>query len=120
MRTVIQHHKIYHADSVYEKEIGYLQLIKVDDICQHQIEYYLDDEYHNKGLMSFQLPIYLDKIHKAGIETVTALVEKHNIASQKLLLKNDFVKLPIRSTIYFYYKKLGREDVMKELKKLLK
>lgn len=92
IKKIIEHHKIYHADNVYNDEIGYLQLIKMSDISFYELEYYIDEEYRNKGLMSVQLPIYLDKIKKEGYKRIIANVKRDNIGSKKLLEKNNFLK----------------------------
>jgi RimJ/RimL family protein N-acetyltransferase len=90
MKTIIEYHKIYHVDSIYKKEIGYLQLIQTDVSPVYELEYWLDEKYHNKGYMSIQLPIYLKNIAKKGFTTIMAIVQEGNEASIKLLEKNGF------------------------------
>lgn len=93
LKKIIEHYKIYHVNDNYKYSIGYLHLVKMSDASFYELEYYIDKEYRNKGLMSIQLPIYLDKIKKEGYNIIIANVKKDNVASKKLLKKNGFFKL---------------------------
>lgn len=77
-----------------EKEkIGYLQLVSYlrgsDDIAH--LEFSLEEEYHNKGIMSRELPIYLKYLKKWDHKRLLAYVKNTNSPSIKLLEKNNFI-----------------------------
>jgi RimJ/RimL family protein N-acetyltransferase len=57
------------------------------------IEYEIDEEYRNQGVMTRHLPKYLNYCKKEEINQLLAIVKKDNIYSQRLLEKNDFVML---------------------------
>jgi len=93
MKKIINHAKIYCVDNENKEEIGYLQLIQTDNLPVYELEYWLDEEYHNKGIMSARLPIYLQELKEKSIIKLMALVEEGNEASIKLLKKNNFIEL---------------------------
>jgi RimJ/RimL family protein N-acetyltransferase len=90
-KETILHEKIYHADSCYENEIGYIQLVRIDDFSVPTIEYYIDKPYRRKGLMSVSLANFVKNLK--GYKGLVALVKKNNRASQKLLEKTGFMKI---------------------------
>lgn len=76
-------HKIKDGDKV----IGHIQLVGYDI---PQIEYELDEEYWNKGIMTKELTEYLKGLKLRG---VSAIIEKDNLASARVLTKCGFVEL---------------------------
>lgn len=83
MKTQSHFMQIYYNN----KEVGYCQLMKNDTLPTPELEYFIDEEFRGRGLMSKWLAIYLLELHKKGIFKVIALVEKDNIISVKLLEK---------------------------------
>jgi len=72
--------------------IGYLQLVEYfrKGSIPH-LEYKLNEECWNKGVMSKELPKYLKMIARDGYNKMLALVTPDNVASKRLLDKNGFV-----------------------------
>ena len=93
------------------KEIGYIQLV---EHAIAQIEYYLDEEYCNKGIMTRELKIYLDEI-KDDFPKVIALVEKENIASQKVLEKCEFILMTTSGNYFVYVNDLQADKRLKDI-----
>ena len=56
------------------------------------IEYEIDQQWRNQGIMSKELPKYLKYCKKHGFNRLVALVKENNLASIKLLEKNGFLK----------------------------
>ena len=86
--------RIHHKHDLHFKnnKIGYLQL--VDYMCGKMtphIEYHLEPEYRNKGIMTKELPKYLKQLKKWKQYRLIALTDEDNIASIKLLEKNGFI-----------------------------
>lgn len=69
------------------KEVGYIQIVERDI---PQIEYYLDEEWHNKGVMTLELSQYLATI-KDKYPKLLAIVESGNKASKRVLEKCGFL-----------------------------
>lgn len=76
------------------EKIGYIQLVSYmrGDSIPH-IEYEINKEFRNQGIMSEELPKYLKECKKWEFNQLVALVECSNIASVRLLEKNGFVKV---------------------------
>lgn len=67
-----------------------------------QLIYWLDEKYRNKGIMSKELPLFLQDCKNKNYNQMYALCKKNNIASKRLLEKNDFIALKeFRDTITF-------------------
>lgn len=67
-----------------------------------QLIYWLDEKYRNKGIMSKELPLFLQDCKNKNYNQMYALCKKNNIASKRLLEKNDFIALKeFRDTIIF-------------------
>lgn len=76
------------------KEAGYIQLVfYYDNITLPHIEYELKPEYRGLGIMSEQLPKYIEFCKNLEYKALVALVKEDNIASRKLLLKNKFAEI---------------------------
>jgi RimJ/RimL family protein N-acetyltransferase len=101
----------------YEK-IGYIQLVDymLGKMCIPQIEYHLEEDYRNKGIMSKELPKYLKECKRDykkygsrfGNPTnrMIATVEKENVPSIKLLERNGFLKIKDFDNHYSYIAQL--------------
>ena len=81
--------------------MGYIQILSYNSIYP-QIEYNLDDEYHNKGIMTRELGQYLDTI-KNDYKALTAVVKEDNLASIRVLIKNGFIQIPFGKAGYKIY-----------------
>lgn len=93
------------------EEVGYIQLVE-HSIAQ--IEYYLDEEYCNKGIMTRELKKYLNDI-KDSFPKIIALVEKENIASQKVLEKCEFILMTTSGNYFVYVNDLQADKRTKEI-----
>ena len=74
------------------KEIGYLQLVKDSGLRIPELEYLVDEYYQNQGIMSVELPKYLEWLKGKDITQLCALVKPENLASIKILKNNRFIK----------------------------
>jgi RimJ/RimL family protein N-acetyltransferase len=79
--------KNFHKIKDGSKEIGYIQLVGYD---VPQVEYDLDEAYWNKGIMTKELTAYLKTLNLRG---VSAIIQKDNHASARVLVKCGFVEL---------------------------
>lgn len=77
----------FHSIKINNKEVGYIQLVQREI---PQIEYQLDEEHWNKGIMTKELKGYLKRI-KNKFPKLLAIVEKENLASQRVLEKCGFI-----------------------------
>jgi RimJ/RimL family protein N-acetyltransferase len=73
--------------------IGYLQLVEDSRGNDPQIEFELDEAFRDLGIMSEELPIYLNDLLLNQIYVVNALVKKDNIASRRVLEKCGFEEI---------------------------
>jgi len=97
------------------KEVGYIQII--ERTIPH-VEYYLDEEYWNKGIMTKELKAYLKTI-KNKFPKLLAIVDNWNLASKKVLEKCGFI-LMTQSEKYFIFvndlqANFEKKKIMKEL-----
>ena len=83
MISINNYHKIKDGDKV----IGHIQLVGYD---VPQVEYELDEEHWNQGIMTRELKKYLKTLKLRG---VSAIIEKDNLASARVLTKCGFVEL---------------------------
>ena len=67
------------------------------------IEYYLNKKYWNKGIMSGAIEAIISTLRGQGIDNISAICEKGNLASIKILKKCGFNETPkyISNQIYF-------------------
>jgi RimJ/RimL family protein N-acetyltransferase len=70
---------------------GYIRLVRYYDSQFPHIEYGISDGSRYQGIMSKELPKYLNDCSKQGHEVLLAIVMPNNIPSIKLLNKNNFV-----------------------------
>ena len=97
--------KHFHKIIIEGKEVGYIQILFYNSDYP-QIEYNLDEKYHNKGIMTKELGQYLDTI-KNDYKAITAVVKEDNLASIRVLIKNGFIQIPFGKAGYkIYLKKL--------------
>lgn len=97
--------KHFHRIIIDGKEVGYIQILSYNSDYP-QIEYNLDEKYHNKGIMTKELGQYLDTI-KNDYKVLTAVVKEDNLASIRVLIKNGFIQIPFEKAGYkIYLKKL--------------
>ena len=95
--------KHFHRIIVNGKEIGYIQILSYNN-SHPQIEYNLDEKYHNTGIMTRELVQYLDTI-KNDYKAITAVVKEDNLASIRILIKNGFIQIPFGKAGYKIYLK---------------
>lgn len=93
--------KHFHRIIINGKEVGYIQILSYNSDYP-QIEYNLDDGYHNKGIMTRELGQYLDTI-KNDYRAITAVVKEDNLASIRVLIKNGFIQIPFGKAGYKIY-----------------
>jgi RimJ/RimL family protein N-acetyltransferase len=77
-----------------DQEIG--EIFLVDYICGKStphIEFFLNDGYKNKGIMSREIPKFFKKMKKYEFYQALAVVKQDNIASIKILEKNGFIRV---------------------------
>ena len=105
----------FHKIFVDNKEVGYIQLVQRDI---PQIEYDLNPEYHNQGIMTRELTAYLSKI-KDKHPKLLAFVELENKASARVLEKCGFILMTkVKGYLVFVNDLLASDNqkiVMKEL-----
>jgi len=87
--------KVFCKYLIYDKhkKIGYIELVSYmgrDDIPE--LEYSLDEEYRNKGIMTKELPLYIKRYCKKYHRKIIAIVDDNNFFSIKILEKNGFAK----------------------------
>ena len=97
--------------------IGIIKLVKYYSIGLPHIEFSVDDDFQNMGVMSQELPKYLKKINQCGIFRIIAIVEKDNKASMRVLEKNGFTKFAILTESVAYVIAM---DIVNEVKKFHK
>ncbi|NBX53427.1 MAG: N-acetyltransferase [Proteobacteria bacterium] len=100
----ISFQKHFHRIIVDGKEVGYIQILSYNSDYP-QIEYNLDDEYHNKGIMTREVKNYLEAI-KNDYKVITAVVKENNLASIRVLIKNGFIQIPFGKAGYKIYLKM--------------
>ena len=74
------------------KYAGRINLVKYQGQTVPHLEFEIEPEFRNKGLMSRFLPKYLAKCKKVGIFRLMALVKHGNVASERVLEKCKFIK----------------------------
>jgi len=81
--------------------IGFVRLSKEDH--RAEVGYMLNPAYHQRAIMHEALEKVLDYgFNQAGFHTIEAVIDPDNLASEKLLLKNGFVKeAHFRENVYF-------------------
>jgi RimJ/RimL family protein N-acetyltransferase len=99
--------------------IGHIQLVDymIGKATPH-IEYSIDEEYRNQGIMSTELPKYLKLCKKHDVYQLLAVTLEDNIPSQKVLEKSGFMylsKIDDKMT-YIIDIRLTRREVEKTIK----
>ena len=74
-------------------DVGYIKLVSYYDSLLPHLEFQIQEEYRQKGLMTQHLPIYLQELKEKNITSLIALVKKDNLVSIKLLEQNNFIEL---------------------------
>lgn len=76
------------------EDVGYIRLVIYEagpQSLEHpQLEYEIEEKYRNQGIMSQELPKYLNYVFESGEKIIVALCREDNLASKKLLGKNGF------------------------------
>ena len=99
-------------------DIGDIRLLTYSNMDKFPfIQYVIYDEYRNQGIMSRELPVFLKACKKHSYHQICAMVQDDNIASIKLLTKNNFVEYKKIRNIVTYLTDL-RFDAQ-QIKKLL-
>ena len=100
------------------KDIGDIRLLTYPNMYKiPYIQYVIDAEYRNQGIMSRELPVFLKACKKHSYHQICAMVQDDNIASIKLLTKNNFVEYTKIRNVTTYLTDLRLD--MKTLKELL-
>lgn len=87
-------------------EVGSIVLRQYKGQVAQHIELNIIPEYQNQGIMKKHLPIYLDSLKQKDFKTILALIEPHNLASQKLVEANGFKFLCFASCYKTYIKEI--------------
>lgn len=75
------------------RDIGDIRLLTYPNMDRFPyIQYEVSPEYRNQGIMSRELPIFLKACKKHSYHQLLAMVQDDNIASIRLLVKNNFVE----------------------------
>ena len=120
MTRIFLKHKIKRIGT----QVGRINLVKYSGQTIPHIEFEIDEALRCKGIMSKELPKYLKKCKDFGALRLLAMVKHDNIASAKLLEKNNFIKLATLETTYAYVLALDlwdgltkfHKEVLKNLK----
>ncbi|SRR5258708_3334452 len=70
---------------------GFIRLVNYEQCPVPHIEYKVSDKFRYQGIMSKELPKYLETCAKKGYDVLIAVVMSNNIPSIKLLKNNNFV-----------------------------
>ena len=105
--------------------IGNICILTYPESSRLFLQYEVDAEYRNQGVMSHELPLFLQECKTKGFNQILAMVKKDNLPSIKLLEKNGFVEFKIiNDTItYIIDLRVNKEEslemvkMFKELKK---
>jgi RimJ/RimL family protein N-acetyltransferase len=100
-----------------EKEVGYICILTYPHFHTPFIQYHVDAEYQNQGIMSRELPIFLKSCKKHSYNQICAMVKDDNIASIRLLEKNNFIPYKSDRNIITYLTDL--RFTQQELKKMV-
>ena len=73
---VVNNHKFIVRDG---NQIGYLQLVKDTKLSIPELEYLVDEYYEGQGIMSVELPKYLQELKVKGITRLIANVKNNNV-----------------------------------------
>ena len=99
--------KNYHSIIRDKKEVGKIQILNYYNSGLPQLEYDLDKEYWNKGIMTRELQEYIETI-KDHYKCLIAIVKENNSASIRVLEKIGF-------NDFFLFKKTGYKVQIKIL-----
>jgi RimJ/RimL family protein N-acetyltransferase len=84
------------------EEIGYIQLLEyLEESKFPQLEFHLNEEYRNKGIMTIELKKFLEAI-KEEYPHIIAIVKEDNLASVRVLDKLGFVRFVILGDNHCY------------------
>jgi len=115
--------KTWLVEKIYnnKKEIGQLMLVSYLTNSKPHLEFFLKEEFWNKGIMSKELSKYLKQCKKWHHFQLIANVKQDNIASIKLLENNGFVKMmDIRDTfVYLIDLNFTKDKLAKVINKTL-
>lgn len=107
---------IIYAENILSKKdskvIGHIHLMLYDNNPKSipHLEYEIKEiEYYNKKIMSKVLPSFLKKCKKKGHTQIIALTYGDNIASIKLLEKNNFVRFKQDGKLFTYITDLNHK-----------
>jgi RimJ/RimL family protein N-acetyltransferase len=113
MKHITNYRKIF----MLGKVIGSVKLVEGEGLPQ--LEYELDEEHWNKGIMTNFLKGYLEHI-KGKHPKILAVVKKSNIASQRVLKKCGFLLLTeLRDYFTFVNDLQASEEKKKIMRELL-
>ena len=101
-----------------DKEIGNICILQYPEINRWSLQYEVDPEYRNQGVMSRELPLFLQECKDKGFNQIVAMVKKDNLPSIKLLEKNGFVEFKtINDTItYIIDLRVNKEESLEMVK----
>ena len=101
-----------------ERVLGDMCILQYPEINRWFLQYDVDPEYRNQGIMSRELPLFLLECKDKGFNQICAMVKKDNLPSIKLLEKNNFVEFKtINDTItYIIDLRVNKEESLEMVK----
>lgn len=82
--------------------IGYIQLLSYDEIGKYpHLEFSLNEDYRNKGIMTVELKKFLKAIKEENPQ-ILAIVKEDNLASARVLDKLGFIRFAIINDNHCY------------------
>ena len=119
MKAKISHlHQIKDKD---QKQIGRINLVNYYKTKLPHIEFDLDPEFWNKGIMTKELGKYLQDCKRAGVLKLMAVVRGVNPASCRVLEKSgfwNFARLSEDTTVFIIHLDIELDEIFKESKAL--
>jgi RimJ/RimL family protein N-acetyltransferase len=101
-----------------ERAIGNICILMYPEIERWFLQYDIEPEYRNQGVMSHELPLFLQECRDKGFNQICAMVKKDNLPSIKLLEKNGFVEFErFRDTFtYIIDLRVNKEETLEMIK----
>jgi len=98
--------------------IGNICILQYAEIERWFLQYEVDAEYRNQGVMSRELPLFLQECKDKGFNQICAMVKKDNLPSIKILNKNGFVEFKIinDTIVYIIDLRVNKEESLEMVK----
>lgn len=74
------------------KQIGYICILTYPNMDKIPfLQYEVDAEHRDNGVASKAVPLFLEDCKKGGFNQICAMVQDDNVASIRVLMKNNFI-----------------------------